>query len=246
MEGLIFGAICVAWLIYLVPWFLTGRGEVAQDAGTDPTDLSASTMTIVRAGESLAAAVPGEATVSTPLTRRAATREARRMKRTAAMQRRRLLLGLVVMLVVVAVLAGFGLLQWTWLVAPGAMLVAFVVLSPISVRVIGRRAAGLMADAEAAGTEETIAVRVVEVAPEDDVASVSLAPPNPQGSSLWEPIPVTAPTYMSQPLAGRTVRTIDLTSPVAPTRFEVPIPEEPPSDGEGEGEGEGDMRIAGA
>lgn len=240
MEGLIFGAICVAWLIYLVPWFLSGRGQVPQDAASDPTDLAQSTMTIVRAGESLASAVPGEATVSTPLTRRAAVREARRMKRTAAMQRRRLLLGLFVMLIAVVVLAGAGVLQWTWVVAPGLMLVAFVVLSPLSVRIVRRRANRLVAEASDAGTEETIAVRIVEVKPEDDVASVSLAPPVASGGSLWEPIPVSAPTYMSQPLAGRTVRTIDLTSPVAPTRFDVPIPDEPPA------EDDGGLRIAGA
>ncbi|WP_051208957.1 hypothetical protein [Propionicicella superfundia] len=232
MEGLIFGAICVAWLIYLVPWFLSSRGQTPVDIEPVPADLSRSSMTIVRVGESLADATPGEATVSTPLTRRAAKREARRIKQTAAMQRRRLLLGLVVMLVVVGVLAGFGVLQWTWLVAPGVMLVMFFVGSPISVKVVRRRADRLLASVDEDNDEETVAVKVVEVSPEDDVASVSLAPPVAKTGSLWEPIPVTAPTYMSQPLAARTVRTLDLSSPLAPPRYDVPVPQDAETDGE--------------
>lgn len=34
--------------------------------------------------------------------------------------------------------------------------------------------------------------------------------------SLWDPIPITRPTYVSAPLAPRTVRTIDLSAPVPP------------------------------
>ena len=38
---------------------------------------------------------------------------------------------------------------------------------------------------------------------------------------LWDPVPITVPTYVSKPLAPRTVRTIDLSGP-APT-FVAPI-----------------------
>ena len=31
--------------------------------------------------------------------------------------------------------------------------------------------------------------------------------------TLWDPIPITLPTYVSKPLAPRTVRTIDLSGP---------------------------------
>jgi hypothetical protein len=31
--------------------------------------------------------------------------------------------------------------------------------------------------------------------------------------TLWDPIPITMPTYVSKPLAPRTVRTIDLSGP---------------------------------
>ena len=33
--------------------------------------------------------------------------------------------------------------------------------------------------------------------------------------TLWDPIPITMPTYVSKPLAPRTVRTIDLSGPGA-------------------------------
>ena len=46
-------------------------------------------------------------------------------------------------------------------------------------------------------------------------------------SSLWDPIPVVEPNYMSKPLMPRTVRTIDLSAPVAPMATppiaEVPV-----------------------
>ena len=42
---------------------------------------------------------------------------------------------------------------------------------------------------------------------------------------LWDPVPITVPTYVSKPLAPRTVRTIDLSGPdanPAPTQ-RVPV-----------------------
>ena len=35
--------------------------------------------------------------------------------------------------------------------------------------------------------------------------------------ALWDPVPITMPTYVSKPLAPRTVRTIDLSGPRCPT-----------------------------
>jgi hypothetical protein len=42
---------------------------------------------------------------------------------------------------------------------------------------------------------------------------------------LWEPVPITVPTYVSKPLAPRTVRTIDLSGPsVSPSpRPQTPV-----------------------
>lgn len=226
MEGLIFGAICALWLIYLVPWFLSHRGQVPLETTMTPEEISSSTMTIVRTGDSLAVSQPGEATVSTPMTRRAVQREVRRIRRTAAVQRRRVLLGLLVMLIVTIVLAIVNVLQWTWVIAPAAMIIVFFVVSPVTVKVMKRRTDQLLADIDKTDNEETVVVKVVEVPPEEDTSSVSLDPPATKTGSLWDPIPVTAPTYMSQPLAARTVRTIDLSTPLAPPTYDVPVPQE--------------------
>lgn len=242
MEGLIFGAICVAWLIYLVPWFLGHRGQAPAETDLAVEELARTSMTIVRAGSSLADALPGEATVTTPLTRRAVRREVRRMKRTAAMRRRRVVLGLVLMLLVTLTLCLVHVLDWMWIVVPSALLVVFFVLSPISVVWLRRRTDAMIAESESSCDEATLAVKIVEFVPEEDVASVSLAPPVTTKGSLWDPIPVTAPTYMSQPLAPRTVRTIDLTSPLAPVKYSVPVPDERTLDDEDGSE----TRIAGA
>ena len=45
--------------------------------------------------------------------------------------------------------------------------------------------------------------------------------------ALWEPIPVTPATYVSQPLLPRTVRTIDLSAPVAASAPVVPTADNP-------------------
>ncbi len=37
--------------------------------------------------------------------------------------------------------------------------------------------------------------------------------PTDDGGSLWDPLPVTLPTYVTKPKAKRTVRTIDLNEP---------------------------------
>ena len=56
--------------------------------------------------------------------------------------------------------------------------------------------------AEVDGDEDTVAIEV----PVLDAVLV----PTADGGSLWDPLPVTLPTYVSKPKARRTVRTIDL------------------------------------
>jgi len=50
-----------------------------------------------------------------------------------------------------------------------------------------------------------------------DLVAGSSAPMTPMAKAsagaLWDPIPITMPTYVSKPLAPRTVRTIDLSGP---------------------------------
>jgi hypothetical protein len=62
-------------------------------------------------------------------------------------------------------------------------------------------AAGSLEEAEQA------AARAVQT----EVVAVSV--PTADGGSLWDPLPVTLPTYVGKPRAARTVRTIDLSQP---------------------------------
>jgi hypothetical protein len=49
---------------------------------------------------------------------------------------------------------------------------------------------------------------------------------------LWDPLPITVPTYVSKPLAPRTVRTIDLSAPDVTTsgRQSVPVTADAPEE----------------
>jgi hypothetical protein len=58
-----------------------------------------------------------------------------------------------------------------------------------------------------------------EIDPDEDTVALevalldAVAVPTEEGGSLWDPLPVTLPTYVTKPKARRTVRTIDLNEP---------------------------------
>jgi hypothetical protein len=63
-----------------------------------------------------------------------------------------------------------------------------------------------------------VAESAIDAIVEDDQDAVppeadpSGSPAGPRDPNLWDPVPVTLPTYVSKPPARRTVRTIDLDS----------------------------------
>ena len=98
-TGVIFAAIAIAWLAYLVPHFVRRRDDVEELLDdSDPADRFSDSMRIVRHGtaplldQDLEEIASFE--VSTPQTRRAAVKDLRRLERLAASRRRRVLLGL--------------------------------------------------------------------------------------------------------------------------------------------------------
>jgi hypothetical protein len=76
---------------------------------------------------------------------------------------------------------------------------------------------------QSAGAAEQVATvgadRVAEFDETEDTVSIPVAlldavvVPTEDGGSLWDPLPVTLPTYVTKPKAKRTVRTIDLGEP---------------------------------
>lgn len=212
-TGLIFGAIAAAWLVYLVPYFLRHRADDLVD-GVDQVD-QVMPVTIVQHGMSLADAVPSGVDVSTPLTRRAKLRELRLLDAQAAQRRRRVLIFLLVVQLIVAGLAAFGIGAWWVALIPFGLIVAFLVIARFSVRAmradLDRRAEAIRTGAD----EETTALSLDELGDSTHEHSIELSLPVQPVGSLWDPIPITRPTYVSTPLAPRTVRTIDLSAPVA-------------------------------
>ncbi|MFT4218318.1 MAG: hypothetical protein QM619_14195 [Micropruina sp.] len=226
MTGVIFGVIAAAWLVYLVPHFLGQHADPALDE-VDPAAPFSATVTIVRRGVSLATAEDGAAVVSTPMTRQAELHELTEIDRQAAARRRRVLLFLVLALLAVSVASVMGLLFWWTPIVPAVLLMVFLVVARYSVRAMRRDLDARARRIRAASEEQTIAIAVLPEAAGAAEASVELSAPITRPGSLWDPIPITAPTYVSKPLAPRTVRTIDLSAPVAPVSG-VPVIADPP------------------
>lgn len=221
-----FAAIAGFWLVYLVPTYLQQRGGPAREDTDIEIPASLKPVTVVRTGDSLAAADPGSQSVSTPLTRRSALRELEIIDQQAALRRRRVLIVLLAIQFIAAALAGFGIGPWWTAAIPAGLLVVFLVVARFSVR---RMRAGLAERARqirCGAEEETVALDLSAGVDTSHEHSVELSRPAASLGSLWDPVPITRPTYVSQPLAPRTVRTIDLAAPVAaePVPIAVELP----------------------
>ena len=165
----------------------------------------------------------------------------RRAAANRAARRRRRVLGAILLANLVAVaLAAFAVVGWAWTAVPGGLLVAWLVACRVMVRrerTVPWRAVSPVRDpaagdvaAEAVAAEAALAVEPgepvgpvtpvepvvpavarheevrAEVADLADTSSIAVVDP-----MLWDPVPVTLPTYVTKPAARRrTVRTIDL------------------------------------
>lgn len=214
-TGVIFTAIAIAWLAYLVPHFARRRDDVPDTE--DPTTRFSDSVRVVRHGtapllnQDLATIDTVE--VSTPLTRRAAVEDLRRLQRRAAARRRRALVVLLALVTVAVCLAVLGYLPWWSVAVPGGLLVAFVVIARLSVRGMHRKLDARYRAISQGSEEATVLFSRRELAGRPEAGSPRSGSGVGAPGRLWEPIPVTVPTYVSKPLAPRTVRTIDLSGP---------------------------------
>jgi hypothetical protein len=166
---------------------------------------------------------------TSPLVRRAAAR--------AAARRRRRILGFLLCVdLVVLGLAGFAVLPWWAVAVPSALTVLYLSLCRTQVRrendslweaperrpeaLAPRRAIridapygtpkaprSLAAQGDVADEEDTVQI------PVESLETVAVAVETVDGGSLWDPLPVTLPTYVGKARASRSVRTIDLADP---------------------------------
>jgi hypothetical protein len=142
------------------------------------------------------------------------TSEMLRARRTAtnraARRRRRVLLTLLLANVALVALASAKVVDWLWVAAPAALLVLWLVACRLMVK---RERASLptiveqVVDAVEEMVDETAERPAVMV--DDDTDSFAAVADDPD---VWDPVPVTLPTYVSKSAAPRTVRTIDLDS----------------------------------
>jgi hypothetical protein len=255
-TGVIFAAIAVAWLAYLVPHFVRRRDDDALLEDSDPGDRFSDSMRIVRYGTAplldhdLEEIASFE--VSTPQTRRAAIKDLGRLEELAASRRRRVLLALMAALSAVISLCAVHLIPWWSTAIPGGLLLIFVVGARVSVRLMKRGLDARYGEIRQGNNESTIFLSRKDFAKIGAATQAATAAADSSKSGmLWDPIPITMPTYVSKPLAPRTVRTIDLSGPgvSSSTRHDGPVTADGPdsaSDSPEAASGDEERKIASA
>jgi hypothetical protein len=208
-SGLIFVALAIAWAAYLIPQALRHHDDAVRGRSIDrfshsmrvlarrePVNARRARLVVTPARGSEHAALPSPD--EQYAVRRAATRAATK-------RRRRVLAVLLLGLVVVVAMCSTGRLAWPSVAIPAALLVAWLVTCRLMVRrerdwrpvTLTDSAEDVQADPDAVltGTHQAVAEQA-----------------EPTDPDMWDPVPVTLPTYVSKPAARRTVRTIDLDS----------------------------------
>ncbi|MBO9521438.1 MAG: hypothetical protein J7518_07865 [Nocardioidaceae bacterium] len=218
LSGLIFVVLAVGWAVVLIPMALKRHDD---DAMTRPVETFSDAVRVLGRGTAASApATPAPAPVEEAPRVHTVTRESARR---AARRRRRVLAVLLLALVAVSVTSYLGYTPWLSTAAPGGLIVAFLVVARLTVRAQQVRraapvqhapasapAAPVAEDAEAAevepdlGREDTVGVS------REELAAAVAAPALDEGS-LWDPLPVTLPTYVNKARARRTVRTVEIT-----------------------------------
>jgi len=233
-SGVIFVMLVVVGLFYFVPrqlsWRIPTQADIEEAA---PQHVATKT---VHTGQPVKPADPGkpvdpeaeEAAVSTLLIRRAGRRLAQRRARQAERRRRLVLVVLLgtCLATIPFVIMGWWMSWWVPLAGLGGVL-AWVIFSHFEARRVTRALAAILADTELGDDEKTVAVQLLPPVEPSAKSQTGIVGPNGDVQlSLWEPITVVPATYISAPTAARTVRTIDLTAPIATPPWMPEWPEE--------------------
>ncbi len=219
-SGLIIAFVVAVWAAYFVPLALRRYDEAARNASVESTGflsrvINRPTPSVEETSEVAEVVRPAQ-----PALPRISTRAAN----IAAARRRRTLLTLLGLAAVVGVLTWIGLIATYAVAAPAALIVAWLIACRLQVRSeLGISRAERKA---AVDTEDTVTVSgqfedinpgrkhemedvPLEADALDDQIVIAVPSVSTTGDALWDPLPVTLPTYVTKPRAGRTVRTID-------------------------------------
>jgi len=224
-SALIFVALAVAWAVYLIPKALEHHEESAR---TRTVERFSATLRVLARREPVnrrkarlvtaAAEVTAERTSSRrtptapPLT--AAQLRARRLAAARAAKRRlRVVTLILVANIVVGALAYLKYLDPVWCAVPVGLLAVWLVACRLMVK---RERADLSAariPAEPAGRPKDGTEEIATVdAPLPDEQRAGGRDPEPRDPDAWDPVYAPLPTYVSKPVARRSVSTIDLDS----------------------------------
>lgn len=218
---MIFVALAIGWAVYLLPKALRHHDE--EDRRRSVEEFSDAVRVVgrgfvpsrtpaVEPAETPAARV--QTAAPSTLTRQAAAQ--------AAQRRRRVLALLISMLAVVTVASYLSYTPWLTTAIPMVLIVAFLVVARLTVRAqqAVRRSAPVQQteDAPAQPAQQPVLDVEADLDTEDtqglsrdELAEVVGEPVLDEGG-LWDPLPVTLPTYVNKARARRTVRTIELTA----------------------------------
>jgi hypothetical protein len=231
LSAFIFVALAVAWAVYLVPKALKHHDDVVRSRSVDrfshtmrvlarrepinrrnarlvvtPGRPARTAVVVTKGAEPVAAPVAEQPPVPVQVRREAANRAARR--------RRNVLATILFADVVVLSLAAFSVVGWAYAAIPGALLVAWLVACRLMVkkeRAVSAPASRMPIQVEP--QEPAAAPEDVDASADTSTTAAALAPAVVRSTDpqLWDPVPVTLPTYVTKPAATRrTVRTINL------------------------------------
>jgi hypothetical protein len=232
VDVLLFVGVAVAWAIYLIPKAIQHHDQATRDRSVDrfsdrlrvlarrePT--SSREAALVVSGKAPADPVSAPVPVSAPAVAASATtprpvpgpspveiraaqaRRQREASRRATQRRRRVLGLLLVALAAVAGAAAYGSLAWGYLALPAGLLVAWLVACRVMVK--GERAARRRPPRAVPVAADEPAAAGLDMDETTEIARVVATE-----AGVWDPVPVTLPTYVDKPAATRTVRGIDL------------------------------------
>lgn len=224
LSALIFVALAVAWAVYLIPKALRHHDEVVRSRSVDR--FSHTMRVLARRepasrGNARLVVTPGRPTSTAEVVTKGAERSpspdpSRREAATAAARRRlRVVVAILVLNVVVLALAGFSVVAWSYVAITGGVLVSWLVACRLMVKQERAVTSGAQVPVVAERDESVQSVEEGEDQATQEIAVADAAPTTrsdvPVDPAMWDPVPVTLPTYVTKPAATRrTVRTIDL------------------------------------
>lgn len=232
-NGLIFAFVVALWAAYFVPLAVRRYDEASKSGSIEKfSSMSRVIHHKSPAGEEVVETAQPASGPEIATTRAPVPSKARASARLAARRRRRTLITLLMLAAIVGGVAGFGYIPLWSIAGPASLIVAWLIACRIQVR--GERGIGRKprSTSSAADEEQTIVVsgQFEDIAPHrknvmqkialeadalDEQIVIAVPVGATSGEALWDPLPVTLPTYVTKPRAGRTVRTIEFGEPGA-------------------------------